>query len=183
MGGRVVTRIETDGLTWIAIRADAFCEFMVADELNGHGIVGYCPTGARFSLRQGNKRVRRVIHFPVFARYIFAGLAGGQFVRRTEIRRIESILSDAAGHPLTVPRGAIRRINDDELSGAWDSTRQWAEHAPYRPGDLVSIKDGAFAGFPATVDAISSESRIRLLIELFGRPTTVLVASCQIAAV
>ena len=106
--------------------------------------------------------------FPVFSGYIFAGIARGQHLGRSSVEKIAAILGDACG-PLTIPARAIRTLNELELAFHWDETRSWREKSPFQRGSPIRITDGAYASFTATVDALVSETRIRVLVSMFGR--------------
>ena len=179
---RAVIRIETDGFIWRALRVASFCEFVVTDDLCGQGFLAYCPTGQRPAKYESHwRRARKgaVRQFPAFSRYIFCGLLPGQVIGRDTRRRIESVLSNVSG-PLTVPAAAIRHVNDLELAGEWDELRSPVEKMGLAIGSGVRITEGPFLGFSGAVSAIESESRIKVLIGLFGGPTPVSMSYGQV---
>jgi len=56
------------------------------------------------------------------------------------------------------------------------------KQSSFNTGDTVTIKDGAFAGFNGVVESIdSSGDKISVLIEIFGRPTPVVLECWQLA--
>ncbi len=53
----------------------------------------------------------------------------------------------------------------------------------YKLGDQVVVLDGPFAEFTAKIDELDDASRIRLLMDIFGRQTTIFASADQIAKV
>lgn len=94
--------------------------------------------------------------------------------------KIVSILGDASG-PVVIPPAAIARINALELAGEWDETKP--RRSPFQPGVSVSIPRGPYAGFLATIDAQESETRLRVLVNMFGRQSAVSVDLAQVELV
>ena len=180
---RLPARIDTDGYQWAALRVAPSAEFRVTDELFGAGYRSYCPTGAKWVFWENGRRRRdkTVRVFPIFSRYVFCGLAPGQMASRYMVEKVEAVLGDKAG-PIFVPPAAIKRLNELELEGAWDGTRSWRQKSPYRKGDAVSILDGAFMGHRGTIDAVETEAKIFLLIDLFGRQTRISAGACQLGS-
>lgn len=140
--------------------------------------------GAKLVFWQRRKYLKNAAkkQFPVFSRYIFAGMKGDVFITRLMCKSIEAILGDAFG-PIHIPTGAVQKINDLEQAGQWDETLSWRAKSPFQPGAPVKLLSGAFKGFPATVDEILSEKTIRLWVALFGRATPIEVPTCEIETV
>jgi len=181
-------RIDTDGYIWRALRVRPSlpaspAEFIVVDELREMGLNAYCPRGARWLIWESHHkraRPRTVREFPVFSRYVFCGLRDGEVVRRDSRRGIQGVL-ESGGRQLSIPPAAIRFLNDRELAGEWDSTQSWREKSPFKPGDEVTIGgDGPLAGFTGTVNLLSSEYAIKILVDAFGRKTEITIEACQL---
>lgn len=174
--------IETLGLRWLAVLTAPACERRVADELNTLGFRAYCPLGRRLVSWQGGRQLKQklVREFPVFSRYLFVGLPTGFTLGRHLSDKIVSILGDASG-PVVIPPAAIARINALELAGEWDETKP--RRSPFQPGVSVSIPRGPYAGFLATIDVQESETRLRVLVNMFGRQSAVSVDLAQVELV
>lgn len=206
-------KVETTDARWVAVRTATGCEQRVADELRILDYRAYCPLGAKFVFWQDNKfsRQKLIKQFPVFARYIFVGLAPGQELGKgvVDVRektfytdrngeqqiiavgkrwlaaeRIESVLSDSVG-PIPIPPLAIETLNTAELARYWDETYSWRDPSkqPFAMGETVTIMNGSFAKFYATVDARQSEDKIKVLVSIFGRPTAIVLDMADIEAV
>lgn len=181
---RIPVKIVTEGFRWAALRTSANAEFGVVEALEEKGYPAYCPTGAKWVFWEHGRKTRekQVRFFPVFSRYVFCGLSTGKQASRYMVDKIDGVLGDKSG-PIFVPPAALRRINDLEVGGEWDTARSWREKSPFKKGDAVSVVGGAFAGFPATVDALESECRIWVLLEMFGQATRTAMDPCQIAQI
>src|SRR6185312_17206786 len=142
----------------------------VAEDLNMIGFRAYCPMGKKIVYRGrhgGEARQRRVHQFPVFGRYLFVGEIEDPF-QTTLHSGVVAIIGDRNG-AWPVNPAAVKAINDAELSGTWDSSRE--AEAAFRRGDLVRVVSDLshpFAGFNAIVDSIR-KSGVRINVDIFGR--------------
>lgn len=205
-------KVETADARWHAVRTAIGCERRVAEELTTLAYRAYCPLAAKFVFWQDGKRSKRrlVKQYPVFARYIFVGLAPGQFVGKgvVDVResriyvdpdtgeekyiqagkrwlaaeKIEAVLSDSEG-PIRIPEAAIKQINALELGRHWDETQSWRDKLPYQIGETLRILKGPFAMFNSTMEARISEDRIRVLVSIFGRQTSTDLDMADVEAV
>lgn len=173
---RPIVKVETDGVRWAAVMTAPMCERRVADELAALGFRTYCPFGQKFVYFQAGKRMKKkiVTQFPLLSRYIFVGAFPGMIVSRHASDRILAVLGDYSG-PIEVPAAALSYINDLELEGKWDATKFKPEESPFVHGARVTLLQGPMAGFPATVDALESEDRLRVLVTMFGRVSPVII--------
>ena len=185
-------KLVVEGKRWVALRVQSQHEFAAAQALTERGLTGYCPVGVKAVMWESHhKRAPRgsIKQFPVFSRYIFCGLRPGETVGRDNRIGIEAVLGadrrDQNGYslgPLYVPPAAIKAINDNELAGVWDSAKSWKTKSRFAVGQAIRILEGPFTGFAGVVGALESEIRIRILIDIFGRQTTIRIDPCQIAA-
>lgn len=177
-------KIETTGLRWLAVLTGVACERRVADELDAIGFKAYCPLGRKLIHWQGGRQLKQKLirEFPVFSRYIFVGVPRGLTLGRHLSEKIISILGDSFG-PIIIPPAAIARINALELSGEWDAVKYKPQDSPYQPGTEVKIPRGPYAGFLATVDAQESETRLRVLVTMFGQRLAVPIDVDQVELV
>ncbi|MBN2906949.1 MAG: transcriptional activator RfaH [Rhodobacteraceae bacterium] len=104
---------------------------------------------------------------PVFPGYVFVGQQAGaarwQAVNATQgITRLVSF----GGTPARVPGALIAALRERV---AQDTV------PPVAPGDKVRLTAGAFADFVATVETLSPERRVWVLLDLLGGATRVAV--------
>ena len=184
--------VEVEGVRWLAVQVAFASEWRARAELAALGFRAYCPATQRYvfaARARSGRRFKTLRIEPVFARYLFLGAPPGYAASARRLRdalagsptadRIEAVLGEATGG-LAIPPRAIQEINRLELSGEWDHTGPWRKRATYRPGELVRITDGPFAEFEATVDAATSEDRIRVLVSAFAQPIPVDLDCCQV---
>ena len=88
----------------------------------------------------------------------------------------------AAGRPLPMQEHEIERMLGAE-------TIAGEEEKPHRPvvkfsvsvGDVVKVKEGAFESFEGTIDSMDETTgKVKVIIEIFGRPTEVELEHWQV---
>jgi transcriptional antiterminator RfaH len=174
---RETPKIERDDETrWAALRVARNHEFAVTDNLAEDGYRAYCPSGRRWSFWANKLRSKEKFkrQYPIFSGYIFCAFWPEQVASRYMAPHIEDVLHDGSG-PVYLRQEAIIEINKRELAGEWDSTRSFRQKSPFQPGTRAAIIDGIFQNSDGTVDMLSSEDRIWMLINVFGRLTRVSV--------
>jgi transcription antitermination factor NusG len=127
----------------------------------------------------GRKRVMRAM----FPGYVFSRLdfeAEWPRVRtRAGVDRVHS-LDHADGAPYVVPDLLITALYDKEQQLVAAKPRQRHE---FQPGQQVRVYQGPFADFLGCIDRLEDGNRIRLLLDLFGRRTPVVVEAHEVEAV
>jgi transcription termination/antitermination protein NusG len=180
----VPVRIEVEGARWFVARVASGQERRVAWDLCEMGFRGYAPLERekvyRARVRGVNGRVPKIRVRPVFTGYVFVGAPRGTgLVVRSLHERILDVLGGPDG-PIEIPAALIGAINAREFAGKWDHVKR---AAPFKPGDLVRIVDGAFAGFPGVIAALPADIRIKVEASIFGRLTPVVMEACQVERV
>jgi hypothetical protein len=176
-------------LTWHALWCRANRERHAAEALGRAGMATYRPLEARRVVRRGQPTT--------IGRYLFAGLepdrhfrAIGRALRPVEQTRLSFTLVDRNGAyslsvrpvapsapdavlmlteagPVTVAAALLQAFADAiTLHGAPESV------SPFAAGQRVRVVAGAFEGLGAVVEQ-AEDSRVRGLVELFGRLTPV----------
>ena len=175
--------IEFSGRRWIVIRAKPGQEKRCCDDLGALGAMSYLPMGRkvlfRRPLKPGASRRRVVVEFPVFAPYVFVGVAEGREIDKHSSDRIASVVGDVGGQ-WRAPIAALERINALELAGVWDASRSWADKSRFGKGDLVRVNGGAFAGFRGVVMGLGRALRVELHQALFGASQRVTIDACHL---
>ena len=123
------------------------------------------------------KRGRRTVEWatvtePLFPRYLFieldtgpSGLSWGPIRSTTGVTSLVRF----GLQPAKAPAGLIETLRAMEAEHAQSAAR------PLEPGDLVSLREGPFAGLQAVYQCQDSNARITLLLELMSRPVRVQV--------
>lgn len=181
-------------LTWHALWCRANRERHAAEALGRAGIVAYRPLEARRVLRRGQLAV--VERSPV-GRYLFAGLPPnrhfrviGRALRPFEAPRLSFTFVDHNGAyrlsvrpvrpeaphavlmlteagPVTVAAGLLQAFADTVTLYGVE-----VRASPFSAGQRVRVTDGPFEGMAGLVEHVE-DSRVRGLVELFGRLTPV----------
>lgn len=125
----------------------------------------------RETLPRSGRHVRRVTKRARFGRYVFLrtdldGEQGACTIRAVrDMRGVFGILS-SGDHPASVPDEVIAFYR------AFDPGRpSEAEIARYGAGDKVRILAGPFDGHVAIIEAVDKSGGLRVLLDIFGRPT------------
>lgn len=169
---------------WFVIRCSAKAEHKAADDLRAAGFDAYLP---EFKVERLNRRLRKKVVTTqcLFPRYLFAAIAPGQFHAAMSCKGVEGILPGYPHEPQRVATKAVERLRQAQANLELDDT----DEARRRRGETtkntlaalrkrlvdkrVRIVDHAFYGFPATVEAVHSFTRLQVLVDIFGRPTPV----------
>lgn len=179
---RAAPRIDPkDRGRWAALRVIPGREYFVCDQIEkknrnstSPAFLPYCPTAQRWVFwtqgRRSRDKVRR--QSALFAGYLFCAAYGDHEISSYLVPQIEDVLGDSVG-PTYLPLKAIIEINKRELRGEWDGTRPMRDKSPFKPGADVRIAKGAFDGFHGCVSSNESEKFLMVLVNIFGRQTSV----------
>ena len=81
----------------------------------------------------------------------------------------------AAGKPVAMTVEEVSRLKGEEIPAeqkAAEKDEEIVVKVPYDEGQRVKVKEGPFESFEGTVDSIDQHTgKIKILVEIFGRPT------------
>lgn len=132
------------------------------------------------SQRNSGVTIMRPRIVPFFPRYIFVRFDMGRHGWREIFRFVGVAGMVCEGElPVWVPDGLIESIRGREVDGAVPG--KTPAKLLFAVGDEVRVSEGPFASFPGVVEEIpdkpieevDSEVRIKVLVNIFGRPTPV----------
>jgi len=137
------------------------------------GRQGYQTLMPLREISQQSKYGLQSVRKPLFPGYLFFGLTAGQIDWRSvaNTRGVTRVVTGTAGQPAALPAEIV-----DGLIHATDVNGMLIAVTDYRPGATVSVINGPFAGWLAQVIAADCDGRIRLLIDLMGRKTPIMIA-------
>jgi len=160
---------------WFAVHTKPRMEEMAEDHLLRQGFDIYFPRIQRDKRRRG-KRVK-VIE-AMFPRYLFIRFNPGQDnISSIRYTRGVSRLVRFGNEPARVPDEVIQLLK----TSATDPSGLYIELTPEpRPGDRVSIIDGAFAGLTGVFHKANSEERVIILLNFLGEQNRVALKREQI---
>lgn len=80
----------------------------------------------------------------------------------------------AAGKPIPMRPDEVKTMLGEDETGEKKPEAEPLTKIDFSVGEMVKIKEGAFDGFEGTIDTIDQTSgRIKVLVDIFGRPTEV----------
>jgi transcriptional antiterminator RfaH len=158
---------------WYVIHTKPRQEQRALQNLQQQGFTCFLPLLARQKLCRGTLTV---VLEPLFARYLFIQLDGGQMgqswapIRSTQgVSRLVTFGTEPA------------KVSDELIDAlrAHGSTPTQAEPL-FTPGERVQIKDGPFAGLEAIYQLDDGERRAMVLIELLHKPSRITLAPASL---
>lgn len=158
---------------WYAVtthlRAEKRAALAIMDALKDRDIwrdlAVYLPCETRW-IRHARKTER--VTRPLFPRYLFV------CIRDEHVHLVKA--SDgvldfvrASGRPRQFPPSRLYEIREAEEAGEYDATRAEEFDGPFTAGDAVEVSLGKFTGWPGKVLKMTSESRVKVLLSMFGK--------------
>jgi transcriptional antiterminator NusG len=183
---------------WYVVNVEPRCEDMVREGIHGAGLVPFFPM-VPTEQRHGRGKMR-LVERPVFPGYGFVrGMRNDvAWHKVTSTRGVHRVLANINGLPMPVTEREIETIKLYVTTRieAIDEARKLVELAElakrggksgiiwhFSEGDRVRIKEGPFAAFYAELEsAVDEHDRIKALVHLFGRKTSVVLSAFQIEA-
>lgn len=127
--------------------------------------------------RKGNRRVEAVT-VPLFPRYLFLRVGENQGLGAAlDCWHVNNVVRGMARMPLPLPAAVINGLRTRCEQPLDLRPRTIADH--FGLGDRVKVRDGAFSGFIGIVEH-ASKGRIRLALEMFGRPVTATLSPAMV---
>ena len=152
-------------MTWHILLTQPQAEFKVRDDLHRRGIWALVPV----EFRLGKGKDQRLLKRPVLPGYCFAAIENWSILDRMDGLR---------SRPVMMLDGLPAALSQREVNALEVLSRPLAAiRAPrkLRPGDRIKIKVGAFADLSACVDRITKQGKAVAIVELFGRPSPVVL--------
>ncbi len=154
-------------IQWHVIRTKNKAEKVAFYDVGGQQIEVFCPARVLRSIWRGERSTRTE---SVFRGYIFAKFdAGLDLSRVLETDAVEGVLraGGGAGRPSVIPQELIDEIREAANAGVFNST-PWGW---LKPGDIVRVKEGPFAGIIAKIVKARSGRQMEVLINAISRST------------
>ena len=148
---------------WYVIHTKPRQEQRALANLEQQGYTCYLPLLATEKLY---RRVLKVVHEPLFARYLFIQLDSSQAGKSW------SPIRSTLGVSRLVSFGAEPAVISGELIQALRAQADGQTQQPQRlfePGERVQIVQGAFAGLEAVYQMADGESRAMVLIDILSK--------------
>lgn len=154
-------------MAWHILLTTPGNEFKVRDELHRKGVWALVPVEFRLSKGKDKRAMKR----PVLPGYCFAAIENWAVIDRMDGLRSRPTLM-IEGRPAALTTGEVSAL--EVLSRPLAAIRSPGKRL--RPGDRIKIKVGAFATLTALIDRISTKGKAVAIVELFGRPSPVVLS-------
>ena len=163
---------------WYLVFTKPRQEQVALENLERQGYRCYLPQWQVAKKKRGRNTAAWVTAYePLFPRYLFieldtgpSGLGWGPIRSTTGVTSLVRF----GLQPAKAPAGLIDALRAMEAEHAQSTAR------PLEPGDVVSLREGPFAGLRAVYQCQDSNARITLLLEIMSRPVRVQVEAAAV---
>lgn len=168
---------------WYTIRTQTNYERKAIQELNEKVLSKYkdevnelfLPTENVVVVKNGKKTVVEKIYYPGYL-FIEAKMSNQLLIDIKNCTKNQGLMM-TGDKPSIVPPRDINKMKEHAKSTELDPT----EKSKFNSGNVVTIKDGPFAGFVGNVSVVNSEKEIvTVLVSVFGRETPVDLSFSQV---
>lgn len=155
---------------WIVAMTEPRSEVRATVGLVEAGYVVFSPVVTEWR-RHGWKQYKRTR--PLFPGYLFVGMVPGPKFGVKRCDSVASVISDESG-PIPVRASTVMALSDAMMAGRFDQTIEPVRHS-FAVGESVTISEGAFSGFVASIADLGDSDRVAVLISILGaeRPVSV----------
>ena len=158
------------------IKNNIFRELEYEQDIASHVEEILIPTENVIDMKNGKKQVKKKTFFPGYI------LLNMEMNNETKffIEGIDGVMSFVG------PKGNPQSLNDAEIKrivGSFDADDDSVvemEEMPFKVGDSVKVTDGPFKDFNGLVQEINDKNRIKVNVNIFGRPTPIELSFNQI---
>lgn len=160
---------------WYAAQTKPNSHWVAQRNLEQQGFKVFLPI-EELLLRRGTQfRVQRK---PLFAGYLFISFAADRVPWRAinNTYGVSKLVSSGSDHrPAAVPAELIAALREQ-----CDEAGVYRHSAKIQPGDQVLITRGPFADFVATVESLSPQQRIWILLDIMGSKMRVAIPATDL---
>ena len=134
------------------------------------------PTENVVDIKNGKKLVKKKVFFP------------GYILLKMEMNNETKFFIESINGVMSFvgPKGSPQSLNDAEVRriiGSFDQdddSVDTIEEIPFKVGDSVKVTDGPFKDFNGLIQEINDKNRIKVNVNIFGRPTPIELSFNQI---
>jgi len=134
------------------------------------------PTENVVDIKNGKKLVKKKVFFP------------GYILLKMEMNNETKFFIESINGVMSFvgPKGSPQSLNDAEIRriiGSFDQdddSVDTIEEIPFKVGDSVKVTDGPFKDFNGLIQEINDKNRIKVNVNIFGRPTPIELSFNQI---
>ena len=160
------------------VRDTIFRELDYEKELRSNVEEILIPTENVIDIKNGKKQLKKKVFFPGYV------LVKMDMNNETKffIESMDGVMSFVGpkGNPQPLNEAEIKRIVGSSSSENDDESIDDIEVIPFKVGDSVKVIDGPFKEFNGLVQEINDKNRIKVNVNIFGRPTPIELSMHQI---
>ncbi len=162
---------------WYVVQTKPRQELVAIENLERQGYLSYCP---KIKLAKRRRQRWQQVVEPLFPRYLFVQLDIGED-DFAPIRSTVGVIGLVrfGSQTASISQQAISAIQMQEQCIFAED----ANHPTWKPGDVVKIIDGPFAGLSGVFEKDNSEERVIILLEMLGRKNRITVAANSVLSV
>ena len=158
------------------IKDNIFRELEYEKDIAGHVEDILIPTENVVDIKNGKKLVKKKVFFP------------GYILLKMEMNNETKFFIESINGVMSFvgPKGNPQSLNDAEVKriiGSFDQdddSVEMIEEIPFKVGDSVKVTDGPFKDFNGLIQEINDKNRIKVNVNIFGRPTPIELSFNQI---
>jgi transcriptional antiterminator NusG len=152
------------------VRDTIFRELDYEKELRSNVEEILIPTENVVDIKNGKKQLKKKVFFPGYV------LVKMDMNNETKffIESMDGVMSFVG------PKGNPQALNDSEIKRIIGSSADGDDEATGEIGDSVKVIDGPFKEFNGLVQEINDSNRIKVNVNIFGRPTPIELSMHQI---
>lgn len=187
-------KLPSPDANWYVVTTKSRSEAIAAEELNDGGFETYLPVRRVRGFLQRRRRLIVEFHKPLMPGYLFLATERHRtvpwgWIRDNRLMRHVGRPLHGSDGPLRIPSQLVIQISVDEMAGEFDETgstkrenhRKLVDR--FTEGSKFRITEGVFQNYMALAECVTAQDRIRVLVTLFGRLTTVEFDPHQLEAV
>lgn len=195
---RIVAPVISDGEAWYAVTVAPRGERRTLGSLKEAGVSAYVPMETYwFESVKLKQKVKREAQRPILPGYVFLCVPADsglwwdlkqKFRDGRNVHGIGGVISND-GEPCRIGARLLGQLASEERDGWFDERRRRALEIQRNPsltgpmlraGERMKIVGGAFATYEGVAEVDSSSDNVRALVEIFGRPTLMVVPLDQV---
>jgi transcriptional antiterminator RfaH len=161
---------------WGAAFTHAQQEFIALENIEAQGWTGYLP---RYEKTISHARKKRIILLPLFPRYLFINFAIKPFAHSlNNTKGIHSIITNV-NRPALIDDETIKLLQSKEDSSGIINTDAISL---FDKGDPIIVQTGIFKGQIATFESMTDDQKIKILVDLLGKKTSITLRSHEVTS-
>jgi transcriptional antiterminator RfaH len=163
---RDIQHPQSGNARWYVVQTKPFAENRAITHLERQGYRIFCP---RYRKTIRHARKKKSVLAPLFPNYLFLQMdpTHDRWRSVNGTRGVARLLTHGDS-PQPVPHGVIEALQaQSDIDGVID----WAPS--FRIGQMIQVMEGPFTDFIGRLERLDSAGRVRVLLDLLGRPVPV----------